>query len=97
KAGEARSIGYTALLALRERGDGSEKREMALPPAERRRWLRFLVDYAEYVFEKRLKGKNLVFQLLGRRGNAADRLHPPPPMSCSSTSAKNSSSPASAR
>ncbi|MDR1519356.1 MAG: recombination protein O N-terminal domain-containing protein, partial [Planctomycetota bacterium] len=39
KAGEARSIGYTALLALRERGDGSEKREMALPPAERRRWL----------------------------------------------------------
>lgn len=64
KAGDAVAIGAAGLAALRERGTDSERRELALAPGERRRWLRFLMDYAQYCLEKPLRGKKVIFQML---------------------------------
>lgn len=54
-----------ALATLRRRGGGDEKFELELPPAERRRWLRFLTDYCQYALERPLRGRKVLFQLLG--------------------------------
>ncbi len=65
KAGESVRIGDNALASLRMRGDGDERFELALPPGERRRWLRFLVDYAQHALEKPLRGRKVLFQVMG--------------------------------
>lgn len=55
-------VGGLALSALRDRGEGSEKLEMALPATERRRWLKFLIEYAQQVLEKPLRSADVLFQ-----------------------------------
>ncbi len=62
--GDYAAISPEALAALRERGGGAEGLELALAPGERRRWLRFLVEYAQHVLEKPLRGRKVLFQLL---------------------------------
>lgn len=57
------AIRADALASLRERGDGGERFELALPEGERRRWLRFLVDYAQHAIEKPLRGGKVLFQI----------------------------------
>lgn len=61
---DAQSISANALAAMRLRGGGDETRELLLPATERRRWLRFLADYCQYVLERPLRGKKVLFQLL---------------------------------
>lgn len=63
KAPDAMSIRPGALASLRERGDGDERFELALPDGERRRWLRFLVDYAQHAIEKPLRSGKVLFQV----------------------------------
>lgn len=65
KTGDVAPIGAGALASLRQRGEGAERFELALPAGERRRWLRFLVDYCQYALEKPLRGRKVLFQLLG--------------------------------
>lgn len=60
---DAVGIRAEALASLRERS-GGERHELALPAGERRRWLRFLVDYAQHAIEKPLRGTKVLFQLL---------------------------------
>lgn len=62
-AGDFVPIAPAALASLRERGAGAERWELSLSAGERRRWLRFLVDYAQYVLEKPLRGRKTLFQL----------------------------------
>ncbi|MDR1535856.1 MAG: DNA repair protein RecO C-terminal domain-containing protein [Planctomycetota bacterium] len=57
-------IGPEALAALRSREAGAARLELALPPAERLRWLGFLLDYCQRVLEKPLKGREVLLQLL---------------------------------
>ncbi len=64
KARDAVAISAAALAALRDRGDGAERRELELPEGERTRWLRFLVDYGQYIIDKPLRGRKVLFQLL---------------------------------
>lgn len=54
-----------ALASLRERGAGAERFELELSSGERRRWLRFLVDYGQHALEKPLRGRRVLFQLFG--------------------------------
>ncbi len=63
-ARDAALISPAALSALRERGPGGEQFELALPERERRRWLRYLVDYSQYVIGKRLRGGKVLLQIL---------------------------------
>lgn len=65
RARDGMAIKPNALASLRERGEGAECHELALEPGERRRWLRFLVDYAQYSLERPLRGRRVLFQLLG--------------------------------
>ncbi|MCC8190692.1 MAG: DNA repair protein RecO C-terminal domain-containing protein [Planctomycetes bacterium] len=53
-----------ALASLRGRDATAENLETALTPSERRRWLRFLVDYAQHALERPLRGKRVLYQLL---------------------------------
>ena len=53
-----------ALAALRDRGEGSERLEMLLPPADRRRWLGLLIEYARRTLEKPLSSADVLFQVL---------------------------------
>ena len=62
QAADATPIGPEALAALRDRGTGMERLELSLSAGERRRWLRFLVDYAQHAIEKPLRGKKVLFQ-----------------------------------
>lgn len=64
KIRDATAIGRNALATLRRRSDGDEKYELLLPAVERRRWLRFLTDYCQYVLERPLRGRKVLFQLL---------------------------------
>ena len=52
-----------ALASLRRRRDGTDESETPLPRGEQRRWLRFLIDYAEHAIEKPLRGKRVLFQM----------------------------------
>lgn len=63
-SGRIAVIAPAALAAIRDRGPESEGLELSLSPGERKRWLRFLVDYAQYVLEKPLRGKTVLYQLL---------------------------------
>lgn len=58
------SISENALAAMRRRTDGDEGYELLLSAAERRRWLRFLTDYCQYVLERPLRGRKVLFQML---------------------------------
>lgn len=64
KAADAVGIRPDSLASLRERGRDSERHELLLPAGERRRLLRFLVDYAQHAIEKPLRGRKVLFQLL---------------------------------
>lgn len=61
---DAVSIGAEGLASLRERGEGGEAHELRLRPNERRRWLHFLIDYAQHSLERPLRGRKVLFQLL---------------------------------
>ena len=58
------AMGEDALRSLRERGEGGERFELALAAGERRRLLRFLIEYCQYALEKPLRGRKVLFQLL---------------------------------
>ncbi len=60
---DAVAVGSGGLASLRERGDGGEAHELRLSPAERRRLLRFLVDYAQHALERPLRGRRVLFQV----------------------------------
>ncbi|MCL2000688.1 MAG: DNA repair protein RecO C-terminal domain-containing protein [Planctomycetes bacterium] len=62
--GDWATITPAALAALRDR-EHSQGLELSLAPGERRRWLKFLVDYAQDILEKPLRGREILFQLLG--------------------------------
>lgn len=64
KAADAAIIRSDALAALGEQGGNAERLELSLHPAERRRWLRFLIDYSQHMLEKPLKGKAPLLQIL---------------------------------
>jgi recombinational DNA repair protein (RecF pathway) len=64
KARDAIPVSRAALAAMRERGEGSETLELALPAGERRRWLRFLTDYCQHALEKPLRGRKVLLQML---------------------------------
>lgn len=64
RAGDGVPIKPAALASLRDRGEGAGRHEMRLEAGERRRWLRFLVDYCQHALEKPLRGKKVLFQLL---------------------------------
>jgi recombinational DNA repair protein (RecF pathway) len=61
---DAVSIGTEGLASLRTRGEGGEGSELRLSANERRRWLNFLVDYAQHSLEKPLRGRKVLSQLL---------------------------------
>ncbi len=58
------AISPAALNALRERDHGGEKHELSLSATERKRWLRYLVEYCQYVVGKQLRGKKVLLQLV---------------------------------
>ncbi len=60
---DAVAISPEGLASLRERGGGTSH-ELRLSPGERRRLLKFLVDYAQYALERPLRGRKVLFQLL---------------------------------
>lgn len=61
---DAVSIGVDGLASLRSRGEGGEQFELRLSAAERRRWLRFLIDYAQHALERPLRGRKVLFRIL---------------------------------
>jgi recombinational DNA repair protein (RecF pathway) len=61
---DAVSITPEGLASLRQRGAGDEQHELRLSPNERRRWLRFLADYAQHSLERPLRGRKVLFQIL---------------------------------
>lgn len=65
RCADAVGIGPQALASLRDRGDGGEGHELRLAKGERRRWLHFLVDYCQHSLERPLRGRKVLFQLLG--------------------------------
>ncbi|MCD7897461.1 MAG: hypothetical protein LUG50_12445, partial [Planctomycetaceae bacterium] len=63
-AGGLVTVSGAALQSLRERGKGGERHELRLRSGERRRLLKFLVDYCQIALERPLKGRKVLFQLL---------------------------------
>lgn len=63
-AGGVTVVGMSGILSVRERGAGGERFELALTPTERRRLLRFLLDYSQHALEKPLRGRRVLSQLM---------------------------------
>lgn len=53
-------VNPASLAELRRQGGG----KIGMSPGERLRWLRFLLDYAQHVLEKPLRGRKVLLQLL---------------------------------
>lgn len=57
-------VSPAGVASLRDRGKAPENAELALQAGERRRLLRFLVDYCQHALERKLRSGQVLFQML---------------------------------